>query len=268
MPQGNRSAIARGQITQGQITRGLIARGLIAGCVIAALASTLFGLIVQSGYPFVLASAEARASLEVTAEQLAELKSARLASDCVAFAMMGGLLAASVLSTRQLTRASGHFGDGLVAVAIAILIGLVGGVVGAILATWFDESVDAVNDPMTRSTLRTLLLLVPPAIGVAIGVAIGEKLIAKLPDILLAALVGVVIALGLSLILHGTLTTFEASPPLMPERGSNRLLLTFGFLVPTTLALTLALLRSVGPPVGSLPVDVASGDDVSGDSLD
>jgi hypothetical protein len=253
VPPGNRSAITK---------------GLIAGCVVAVLASTLFGLIVQSGYPFVLASAEARASLEVTAEQLAELKSARLASDCVAFAMMGGLLAASVLSARLLTRASDRLGEGLVPVAIAILIGLVGGVVGAILATWFDESVDSVNDPMTRSSLRTLLLLVPPAVAVAIGVAICEKLIAKIPDILLAALVGVVIALGLNLILHGTLTTFEASPPLMPERGSNRLLLAFALLVPATLTLTYALLRSGGPAAGSLPVDVAGGAVGSGESRD
>jgi hypothetical protein len=103
---------------------------------------------------------------------------------------------------------------------------------------------------------------------VAIGVAIGEKLIAKIPDILLAALVGVVVALGLNLILHGTLTTFEASPPLMPERGSNRLLLAFAFLVPATLTLTYALLRSGGPAAGSLPVDVAGGAAGSGESRD
>lgn len=251
-----------------QRNRSAIAKGLIAGCIIAALASILFGLIVQSGYPFVLASAEARASLEVTAEQLAELKSARLASDCVAFSMMGGLLAASVLLARLLTKASGRLGEGLVPVAVAILSGLVGGVVGAMLATWFDESVDAVEDPAMRSSLRTLLLLVPPAIGVAIGAAISGKLIAKIPDILLAALVGVVIALGLNLLLHGTLTTFEASPPLMPQRGSNRLLLAFAFLVSTTLALTYALLRSGGPAAGSLPVDVNGDAVVNGESRD
>lgn len=207
---------------------------MFVGTLVAVLASALFAWIVQRGYPFVLASAEARASLEVTAEQLAELKSARLQSDCLAFGLLGALLAFTVASPQCLSVSlskSTPIWRCLVSGAGLLGVGLLSGGLGAAAATWFEESVAGFQDPTMRFILRSALWMLPPAAFVAVAQIWLLGTSSKTADMILGAVVGVGLAILATVILHGTLTTFEARPPLMPDILENRALTGGAFVV-------------------------------------
>lgn len=210
-------------------------RVVLLGVVVSFLSCAVFAWGINAGYPFILASAEARASLEVTAEQLGELKAARLQSDFIAFGILGALLGATLglpecvvggTHSRSLPRR-------LTGVLGLIAVGFLCGGLGAVAATWFEESVEGFDDPTMQFIVRNALLMLPPAVFVAVSYVwlFGSR--ATITDLIVGAIVGVGLSTLASVILHGTVTPFEARPPLMPDKFENRVLLAAAFLLGT-----------------------------------
>ena len=69
--------------------------------IISVAVSLLFAVLISQAYPFVLASEEARTSIEVTAEQKEELDGALFASDLIAFGIFGSALCMVIASIRS-----------------------------------------------------------------------------------------------------------------------------------------------------------------------
>lgn len=212
---------------------------VLLGGIVSLLGCAIFAWVIQTGYPFILASAEARASLEVTAEQLSELKATRLRSDCIAFGILGALLGATLglpecivggAQSRRLSRR-------LVGVAGLLAGGFLSGGLGAVAATWFEESVEGFEDPTMQFIVRNTLLMLPPAVVAAVTYVwlFGSR--TTITELIVGAIVGVGLSTLAIVMLHGTATPFEARPPLMPDKPENRVLLAAAFLIGTGMAL-------------------------------
>lgn len=208
----------------------MIAKSIISVVVLGAIFAVGYGVLLESTYPFVFASKEARESLNVTTSQLAELKTARFWNDCIAFSILFSFLA--IVTGVACTFSSKKWdAKQLGKVLLLVVVSVPFAALGFILAVWFDEQVDAVQDATMRSILRWLLLLLPGTIAIAFMTAVVEGMTSKSADVIAGGCIGVVVGLGCYFLLHGTLTTYEARPPILPDIRENRFLVGFLFIL-------------------------------------
>ncbi len=201
----------------------MFAKSIIGVFVLSAIFAVGYGFLLENAYPFIFASKEARDSLNVTTSQLAELKTARFWNEGIAFAILFSFLAivTGVACTISLRRWDAkQLGKVLLLVVVSVPFA----VLGFILAVWFDEQVDAIQDATMRSILRWLLLLLPGTIAIAFMTAAIEGVTSKSVDVIAGGCIGVVVGLGCYFLLHGSLTTYEARPTLLPDIRENRFL--------------------------------------------
>ncbi len=198
-------------------------RSFVMLVVLTLLVSFGLGYLFQSAYPFVLASETARKSVEVSEEQMAELKGAALASDRIAFAIIGALLCGTlplvVSGPSSSTKKIAGAGVGL----------LLGGGLGAV-AGWFghwfyaNPSIE-IADAMMYFLLRWTLMLLPLAIAAAISSTLASGNIKLIPHSLVGAVLGAVAASALYSVLSGTVTTIEGREKILPFFFGNRVLI-------------------------------------------
>ena len=212
--------------------------------VLSAAAVAIVGFANKSGYPYVLASAEARASLEVTAQQLAELKSARYASDAIAFGIVGGMLAAVCVLVELLTQAPRlNWARNIVIVPLSVFIGFAAGAAGGWLGNLFEDLNSRQLDATTRLWLRWTIVLLPAAVVSGLLVALAASLFRRAADFLIFSVLGVVVSILAITVLHGTVTTFEARPPVFPDMPDNRFWFPTLFLILTSLLVTFQITK-------------------------
>jgi hypothetical protein len=201
----------------------MFAKSIIGVVVLGAIFAVGYGVLLENAYPFVFASKEARDSLNVTTSQLAELKNARFWNEGIAFAILFSFLA--IVTGVACTFSSKKWdAKQLGRVLLLVVVSSPFAVLGFILAVWFDEQVDTVQDATMRSILRWLLLLLPGTIAIAFMTAVIEGMTAKSVDVIAGGCIGIVVGLGCYFLLHGSLTTYEARPTLLPDIRENRFL--------------------------------------------
>jgi hypothetical protein len=215
-------------------------RPLASWFLLCLLGAAIAWLVTKLGYPFVLASAEARASLEVTAEQLAELKSARYASDAIAFGVVGAILVAICMLTFRISRSvrlpekRTRLNDLLLLLG-GVGVGFLTGALGGWLGNSFEDGNSWNLDTTSRIMIRSAIVMLPAALAGALGILMIERSSQRCGDAILGAILGVGLTLVVSAALHGNLTTFEARPPVFPDQPANRVLFPTAYLMCTTL---------------------------------
>ena len=217
-----------------------MARNLLLWFLLSAIGSSIAWGMIKSGYPFVLASAEARASLEVSTEQLAELKSARYASDAITFGIVGAVLVAISMLANRFSRsgklpATRSWLNDLLLLLFGAGLGFVAGAAGGWLGNSFEDGNSWNLDTTTRLMLRSVIVMLPAAVVGALAIFMLERNLKRVGDLLLGSILGVGLTLLLTAVLHGNLTTFEARPPVFPDQPTNRFMFPTVFLLCTSL---------------------------------
>ena len=221
-----------------------MARRLAVWFLLCVLGSAIAWMVTKAGYPFILASAEARASLEVTSEQLAELKSARYASDAIAYGVVGALLVAICMLTFRISSSTKlpntlpqkrtWFQD-LPMLLAGLVMGFLAGAAGGWLGNIFEDGNSWNLDTTTRIMIRSAIVMLPSALAGAVGILMVDRSSQRCGDAILGAILGVGLTLLVTTAMHGNLTTFEARPPVFPDQPANRLLFPTTFLLCTAL---------------------------------
>jgi MFS family permease len=181
------------------------------------------GYLYKSSYPFVLASEEARRSLEVTDEQMSELKSAALSSDMIAFGIMGAVLAGGFAALLGKATQTSKRPIGLVAGAV---LGLGAGALGAMAGHWFVESPPFdINDPMLYSFVRWILILGGVAGAAGLATALVGNFQKDAANAVIGALIGLFAAAAIYALASGSMTTAEQKNKILPHHFDNQLLI-------------------------------------------
>jgi hypothetical protein len=203
----------------------------------------------QTFHPLVLASEEARKSVEVSSEQLNELNAAERLSDMISFALLGGVLSGGLAFISTTKNPMSRF--------LGLLTGLaLGGVAGAAsgsIGHWFDDaSYIQISDPMMYSCLRWALMLILIPFAVAAASAVGgdfKKDFAKnFVGALVGAFIGVLSAAFLYAILSGMVTTVEGKNKIFPHHFSNRVLIVVATIFCTGFGVLWQSIRSTKMP--------------------
>ena len=203
----------------------------------------------QTFHPLVLASEEARKSVEVSSEQLNELNAAERLSDMISFALLGGVLSGGLAFISATKSPMSRF--------LGLLTGLaLGGVAGAVsgfIGHWFDDaSYIQISDPMMYSCLRWVLMLILIPFAVAAASAVGcdfKKDFAKnFVGALVGAFIGVLSAAFLYAILSGMVTTVEGKNKIFPHHFSNRVLIVVATIFCTVSGVLWQSIRSTKMP--------------------
>ncbi|MDX1928257.1 MAG: hypothetical protein SFV81_17145 [Pirellulaceae bacterium] len=224
-------------------------RRLASWFLLCVLGAAMAWWITKQGYPFVLASAEARASLEVSAEQLAELKAARYASDAIAYGVVGAILVEICMLTFRIfhwirpTDKRSWFSD-LPVLVVGAGVGFLAGAAGGWLGNSFEDGNSWNLDTTTRIMIRSAIVMLPAAVAGAVGILMIERSARRSGDALLGAILGVGLSLVVTAALHGNLTTFEARPPVFPDQPANRALFPTAYLFCTTFLICIMAGRS------------------------
>jgi hypothetical protein len=192
--------------------------------VVAALLSGAMAFWLGKQYPFVLASEAARRSVEVTQEQLTELKGATFQSNLIAFAAFGAVAVAAILA---LIPRTGRDRPDFRLVLGGLLAGGFAGLAAGWLGHWFEASPSIhIQDTMIYMVARSSLMFAPLALVVGILAGIGSMQPASqsLVGAILGALVGGVVAAAIYAVVMGVATPLEARDKVLPVDFSNRLL--------------------------------------------
>jgi hypothetical protein len=176
----------------------------------------------QTYHPLVLASAEARKSVEVSSEQLNELNAAEMFSDMISFALLGGVLSSGLALISATKRPMSRFFGLLTGLALGAVAGAAAGFIGH----WFDDSpYIQISDPMLYSCLRWALMLILIPFAVAAACAVGADFKKDFVGAFLGAFIGILCAAFLYAILSGMVTTVEGRNKIFPHHFSNRVLI-------------------------------------------
>jgi hypothetical protein len=188
-------------------------------------AAAVFSLhgVFSNHYPFVLASEEARKSLEVTTAQMKELRGAELLSDMIAYAAFSALLCGALAACCSAAR------NGLEQI-VGLVVGMVGGAVaGAVtgfLGHWLELSPGfAIDDPMIYAIVRWSIMLLPIAIAAGLATAISTKSAGKIGITIVGSVIGSVVAAMIYSMSVGTFTTIESRSKILPFHDANRMML-------------------------------------------
>jgi uncharacterized membrane protein len=180
-------------------------------------------LVASVAYPFVLASKVARESIEVTQEQLTELKGATFASDRIAYAIFGAVIA----SLLALTFAKAEpWTKRLPALGAGAVLGALAGFLSGMLAHWFlNNPTLYVQDTMVHIFLMVSVLMLPIAIAIGLSTGMVSKSATDIVGATIAASLGALGAALLYAVLNGTVTEQEQRHMIMPGHSFNRILL-------------------------------------------
>lgn len=188
----------------------------------ALFTASLTGLL-HFTYPFVLASEEARKSIAVTPEQQAELASATLASDMIAFAIFGGSLCAFLalllgIAPKGATRGIGA-GAGLG-------LGAITGAAAAWLGHWIElNPAFEMPDPMVYIVVRWVIMLAAVGIAAGVAVALASNHLRNVVNMAIGGLLGVAASAITYGLLSGVVTTPEGRHKILPFHDANRVML-------------------------------------------
>lgn len=176
----------------------------------------------QTFHPLVLASEEARKSVEVSIEQLNELNAAERLSDMISFALLGGVLSGGLALLSATTESMSQF----FGLFTGLVLGAVAGAAAGFIGHWFDDApYIQISDPMMYSCLRWVLMLFFIPFAVAIACAVGGDFKKNFVGALVGAFIGVLSAAFLYAILSGMVTTVEGRNKIFPHHFSNRVLI-------------------------------------------
>ncbi len=191
------------------------------------LVSASFSFVVHkvysSNYPFVLASEEARKSVEVTPAQMLELRSAELSSDMIAYGIFSALLCGALAACCSVSKnARGQILGLLVGLALGAGAGAGMGWIGH----WLELSpAFVISDPMIYSVVRWSIMLLPVAIAAGIATSISTGSMNELGHSVIGAILGAVSAAAIYSVVAGTFTTIEARSKILPFHDANRILM-------------------------------------------
>jgi hypothetical protein len=180
---------------------------------------------------------------------LAELKSARYASDAIAFGIVGAILVAICMLVNRLSptvspAVARSWLNDLPLLLIGTVAGFLAGAAGGWLGNSFEDGNSWNLDNTTRLMLRTVIVLLPAAVVGALAITVLERSFRRIGDLLVGSILGVGLTLLVTAVLHGNLTTFEARPPVFPDQFSNRLMFPTAYLICTSLTIFLITNRA------------------------
>ncbi|XZE43213.1 hypothetical protein SH467x_002766 [Pirellulaceae bacterium SH467] len=192
---------------------------LLATPLFAALLTALFHFT----YPFVLASEEAQKSIMVTPAQQAELASATLASDLIAYAITGGILCGALALLVGSAPSLSHRGIGA---SIGLGLGAITGAAAAWLGHWIELNPSfEISDPMVYIVVRWVLMLALLGISAGVAVALASNHWKNAVNLIVGGLLGVVATAITYGLLVGLVTTPEGRHKILPFHDANRAIL-------------------------------------------
>lgn len=191
--------------------------------VFTLLATCGLGFLLQSAYPFVLASETARKSVEVSKEQTLELNEAELKSDMIAFAVFSAVLCGGLASL--LVKAD-NLSKRIVGLGMGIVLGAMVGAGVGWLGHWFEAhpSID-IQDAMLYFCLRWSIMLVPIAIATAFLCSLIGGAPKNLLNSIIGGILGALVASSIYAVLSGLVTTVEGRHKVLPFFLGNRILI-------------------------------------------
>jgi hypothetical protein len=198
-------------------------RKLVSFVLLGALVSIGYCLLLSFAHPFVLASPEARASVEVTESQRTELLSAKFASEIIGFSVFGLLLGAVIAIVSSHPSSVKHR-------AMTLLVGSLLGALGGALMGWigyvFHDSLIAIlPDPMVHVFVRLSAMLLPVAMAVGLTTALGCSSKAVILNAFMGSVIGAMLSALVYGILAGVVTPLENVANIFPAHMQNRYLL-------------------------------------------
>ena len=197
---------------------------MLALLAIATAVSTLmvFGAI-RFTYPYMLASEEARKSIEVSVSQMKELRSAELSSDMIAFGIFSALLCGVLASCLGVSKnVSGRFGS----LVIGLVLGAIAGAGMGWIGHWLElNPAFEISDPTVYTVVRWCIMLLPVAIAAGIATSISTKSFNQIAHSVIGALLGAVGAAMIYAVVAGTFTTIESRSKVLPFHDANRILI-------------------------------------------
>ncbi len=190
--------------------------------VVASLTFAVFE-IYSTSYPFVLASEEARKSLEVTPSQMLELRSAELSSDMIAYGIFSALMCGALAAC--CSRSENTAGQ-LLGLAIGLVVGAIAGAGMGWIGHWLELSpAFVISDPMIYSVVRWSIMLLPVAIAAGIATSISTFSPNEIGHAVMGAILGAVSAAAVYSVVAGSVTTIEARSKILPFHDANRVLI-------------------------------------------
>ncbi len=197
-----------------------------ATAVCSLIVAVLISVVIHNTYPLVLASEEARKSLEVTKEQRDELDAALKNSDRIALSIVGVAICCT-LCAGYLARPS--------RVAFALPVAIVGGAIAGELSCeigyWFHSNfVERLADPMVHVVARLGLMFVPVCVAAGATAFAASTLKQDFTSVTAGGLLGTVAAAALYGVLSGVVTPLELVRDIMPGNSINRTLLIMLFI--------------------------------------
>ncbi len=188
--------------------------------VVASLTFAVFE-IYSTNYPFVLASEEARKSLEVTPAQMKELRSAELSSDMIAYGIFSTLMCGAIAACCSLSK---NTAGQLLGLVIGLVFGASAGAGMGWIGHWLElNPAFVISDPMIYSVVRWSIMLLPVAIAAGIATSISTGSLNELGHAVLGAILGAVSAAAVYSVVAGALTTIEARSKILPFHDANRI---------------------------------------------
>jgi hypothetical protein len=191
--------------------------------IISVIVALGFCGILHVGYPFVLASEQARTSLEVTQEQRDELDSALKSSDLRAFAIFGAMICVVT---------GLGFMNGANPVQLATVVGtgiVLGGVSGwmmGLIGYWFHQNlIDSLSDVMVHVVARLFVMFIPIALAVGLVAAVATRNGRNFGSAFGGAVLAAIVAAAGYGVLSGVITPLELVRDIMPAHEVNRVLL-------------------------------------------
>lgn len=177
----------------------------------------------SSYYPFVLASEEARKSVEVTTAQMKELRAAELASDMIAYAVFSALLCGALAACcNNAENASGQ----LLGLSVGLVAGTAAGVATGWLGHWLElNPAFTISDPIIYAIVRWSIMLLPVAIVAGLASSISGSSTSQIGNSIIGAILGAVTAAMIYSITVGTFTTIESRSKILPFHDANRMML-------------------------------------------
>lgn len=196
---------------------------VVAICILGLIASCGHFYLLKSSYPFVVASPEARASIEVTEAQHTELKAAQLQSEAIAFGAFGVLLCVAVALVGLPPNNAATW---LITLLAAGLLGALAGGAMSFLGHLFHDSFAAsIADPLVHTVLRLTVMLLPVAIAAGIVAALARRSKQVASDAIVGALLGALLTAVAYGVLAGSVTSLENIGSVLPADNQNRFLL-------------------------------------------
>jgi len=179
--------------------------------------------LLDSYYPFVLASEEARKSLEVTTAQMKELRGAELASDMIAYAVFSALFCGSLAACCSVSR---NAGGQLLGLGVGLVAGVAAGAAMGWLGHWLElNPTFVIADPMIYAIVRWSIMLLPVATVAGLATSVSSASGIQIVHTILGAILGAVLAAMIYSVTVGTFTTIETRSKILPFHDANRILL-------------------------------------------